>query len=311
MTTARWQRKAAALADAWQYMYGDGLQATGVALGLGPAQLETRCGDSWPGPDGLLDTADDERNWGACTLRGLSAVELACLNAAGIKPTIGTGHVQRAIDAMAALSAAGIARPSGTVASGRIDVPSATIHCDSRTVRDAATGKSITIPHFVWFANFSSDRDGAAYYLHLLGTRARGVLVDGGSAYQLAAAMYAQGYFGGFHPHGSYVAADGSTHDGNTENIAAYEANIQYWLPEIRAALFSSPANSNPTLRRGAHGEAVAKMQEHLNALAAAGLSIDGAYGPLTEAAVRKFQMSQGLAADGICGPRTWAALGE
>src|SRR5438552_4187661 len=36
---------------------------------------------------------------------------------------------------------------------------------------------------------------------------------------------------------------------------------------------------------------------------------IDGLYGPLTEAAVRRFQGVQGLAVDGIVGPTTAAAL--
>jgi N-acetylmuramoyl-L-alanine amidase len=38
-------------------------------------------------------------------------------------------------------------------------------------------------------------------------------------------------------------------------------------------------------------------------------VEIDGIYGPLSEAAVKKFQSSHGLTADGIVGPMTWEKL--
>jgi hypothetical protein len=64
-----------------------------------------------------------------------------------------------------------------------------------------------------------------------------------------------------------------------------------------------------PTLRRGARGPDVARLQERLNAHGAA-LAVDGDFGPRTDAAVRAFQSAHGLVVDGIVGPLTWGALG-
>ena len=73
------------------------------------------------------------------------------------------------------------------------------------------------------------------------------------------------------------------------------------------------PAGHSPAtpalLGRGSKGEAVAELQRGLLALGYA-LDTDGAYGPATAEAVRRFQRDHGLDADGIAGPATQAALG-
>lgn len=63
-----------------------------------------------------------------------------------------------------------------------------------------------------------------------------------------------------------------------------------------------------PPLRRGDRGEAVRDLQA---ALSGAGypVAVDGAFGPLTQDAVERFQRDAGLSVDGIVGPRTRAAL--
>lgn len=59
-----------------------------------------------------------------------------------------------------------------------------------------------------------------------------------------------------------------------------------------------------PILRNGSKGDPVRELQNLLR-----GLTVDGIFGPRTEAAVREFQRQAGIAADGIVGPITWGKL--
>ncbi|MCM3920671.1 peptidoglycan-binding protein [Frankia sp. AiPs1] len=61
---------------------------------------------------------------------------------------------------------------------------------------------------------------------------------------------------------------------------------------------------SLPTLRYGSRGSAVVTLQRALR------IPADGAFGPATLNAVRRWQASHRLTADGIVGPQTWASLG-
>ena len=56
-------------------------------------------------------------------------------------------------------------------------------------------------------------------------------------------------------------------------------------------------------LRVGSQGDLVAHLQTKL------GVASDGIFGPQTDAAVRKYQLSAGLDVDGIVGPKTWGSL--
>lgn len=230
---ARWHSKADAMVTAWRRRYGATPAKHTVILALCQPSAETMCGDAWRGPDGVLGTADDTRNWGAATLRSLNAAELAAIQAAGVTPTVGKGHEDRAKAAQAAIVAAGLPIPSGTKRG--MFIPRAEIHCDSTT---DAKGQH---PYFVWFAAFDSDDAGAEYYLTFVadaGNPARAVLDDPkGDVYRLAAAAYARGYFWGFKSHGKYTAKDGTVHDGNAENIEAYADWLRPHFATISAAL--------------------------------------------------------------------------
>ena len=64
-----------------------------------------------------------------------------------------------------------------------------------------------------------------------------------------------------------------------------------------------------PTIKPGATGGAVRRLQRALRRTADPGLTVDGVFGPQLETTVKQFQQGEGLAADGIVGPKTWAAL--
>ena len=66
---------------------------------------------------------------------------------------------------------------------------------------------------------------------------------------------------------------------------------------------------STPELSLGASGAKVTELQQLLQRAGVPVGTVDGDFGPMTQAAVRRFQGSKGLPVDGVVGPRTWAAL--
>lgn len=64
------------------------------------------------------------------------------------------------------------------------------------------------------------------------------------------------------------------------------------------------------TLERDSSGAEVERLQERLEERGFDPGTIDGKFGPATDAAVRAFQASEGLLVDGVAGPRTLRALG-
>ncbi|HYJ75779.1 MAG TPA: peptidoglycan-binding protein [Kineosporiaceae bacterium] len=63
-----------------------------------------------------------------------------------------------------------------------------------------------------------------------------------------------------------------------------------------------------PVVRKGDQNHPVRTLQDLLRARGHS-VTVDGIFGPATEAAVRAFQQEKHLAVDGVVGPITWAAL--
>ncbi|MEB3196329.1 MAG: peptidoglycan-binding domain-containing protein [Candidatus Sericytochromatia bacterium] len=81
-------------------------------------------------------------------------------------------------------------------------------------------------------------------------------------------------------------------------------------LPTTLEPIGGSLQAKRGVLAHGDRGEDVATLQRQLEARGFSVGGVDGTFGPLTEAAVRAFQRSRGLAVDGVVGERTWGALG-
>src|SRR3954449_8898039 len=81
--------------------------------------------------------------------------------------------------------------------------------------------------------------------------------------------------------------------------------------PRTRHALGrrGRPALGSRAMHKGQRGWDVAGLQYLLSARGYSAGSVDGGFGAMTAAAVRRFQRARGLGVGGVAGPRTPAAL--
>ena len=82
-----------------------------------------------------------------------------------------------------------------------------------------------------------------------------------------------------------------------------------FQAPQTTGAGEPSADGAKPTLKQGASGSAVSRLQRLLKDAGCDPGSIDGQFGPGTRSAVMVYQSSRGLTCDGVVGPQTWAAL--
>ena len=69
------------------------------------------------------------------------------------------------------------------------------------------------------------------------------------------------------------------------------------------------PNPGQPTIRPGATGDVVRRLQRALRRTPNLALTVDGIFGPQTETEVVNFQQGDSLSPDGVVGPITWQAL--
>jgi mono/diheme cytochrome c family protein len=112
-------------------------------------------------------------------------------------------------------------------------------------------------------------------------------------------------------PSSGSVAAQVSSGGGGMPSFGSSltSADIQalaLWVAQTAGGSATLGASSGAT---GMSASAVRKLQRHLKTLGYFHGPVTGFYGPLTTAAVKRFQRAAGLPVDGVWGPRSAAAL--
>jgi hypothetical protein len=282
MTLSRWHQKANAFVTAWRRRFGNDPTQHAVVLGLSVAQHETRCGDAWPGPDKIPNTADDENNWGACTFRAVNAAEYAAIAQQASQQLTASGQALRGTLTFQGTHVVVWVTPTGqklplnqaelaqvapwlpTVGAGHnqraANAEAAILASGLGLASGSLAGITVprahihcdsrpvsggNVPYFVWFAAFATPADGCEYFLHLLagnGKPAKAVLDNPAGTEQQLASA--------MYSKGYFTGFhDPKTAEGRQANIDAYAGSLRAITPSIRYALadWSLPPLVEPT----------------------------------------------------------------
>jgi N-acetyl-anhydromuramyl-L-alanine amidase AmpD len=112
--------------------------------------------------------------------------------------------------------------------------------------------------------------------------------------------------------HKEYCRPEGRKIDPHSIDMDEFRkeiAAIMDGTTPVPAPIPNKDPAGRPTLRRSAAANPIFLVQELQKKLGFVGLQVDGDFGPLTEAAVRRFQRQHELVPDGIVGPKTWEVL--
>lgn len=128
--------------------------------------------------------------------------------------------------------------------------------------------------------------------------------------------IYRRRVWSGRYPTKGWRPFDGSNpHDDHIHGELSRASALSLTVERIRAALTPGPTWTErlimnlPTLREGATGTPVKRVQVLVEVAGFDVGPVDGKYGPRTAHAVRAYQSSLRLIIDGVVGRQTWTAL--
>ena len=168
------------------------------------------------------------------------------------------------------------------------------------------TSTGASVPYtvaFRWYDTWDAAADDLVKIVYVNAGRSTALAAAGrGDTMGFSVALHDTGYYEGF---GATVGErEAHHHDAVVKAIRRQCTALGETLP----ADIPPQAETLPTLHFGARGADVRHMQELLRTRGWQ-LTVDGGFGPATEAALMHEQLNAHLAADGVCGPATWAWL--
>jgi hypothetical protein len=112
--------------------------------------------------------------------------------------------------------------------------------------------------------------------------------------------------------HKEYRLPPGAKNDPHTIDMDGFRRDVASIMAGTTPQMQKIPSQDSkdrPTLRRESSKNPRFLVEAVQKKIGFSGDAVDGDFGPLTEAAVRRFQRDHGLVPDGIVGPKTWAVL--
>ncbi|MEU8542148.1 peptidoglycan-binding protein [Streptomyces sp. NPDC048717] len=158
-----------------------------------------------------------------------------------------------------------------------------------------------TVAHAQAFQNHG------AWHYGLGGVRPGDVVFFDWSGSRSISAIDHVGVVEAVHSDGTITTIEGNTSDRCMRRQRNSATIVGYGRPAYGNA--SPMPSSDGMLRRGSKGDAVKTLQQNLNSVMGSGLTVDGDFGPATDAAVRAFQAKYKLTVDGEFGPASSAAM--
>ena len=98
----------------------------------------------------------------------------------------------------------------------------------------------------------------------------------------------------------------------NSKTRVGVKGQITGWVEEKELLDYkidtstTSSTIAQPTLKKGMKNDQIKVLQQNLNKVINAGLTVDGSFGAKTEDALKKFQKANGLVADGVYGTNSY-----